>query len=90
MPNLLDGPLEVWTEPGQSAIYDFHLTPNTVESRKGMIVFSGREMRKENNPDYDSGKFDVMRSESSLTLTARKPDSYYKCHQRKVNTAENP
>ena len=56
LPELLDGPREVWMEPGETAQYEFNLTPDKVEQRQGVIVFMGSEMRKESNPDYDSGK----------------------------------
>lgn len=68
LPELLDGPREVWMEPGQTAQYDFNLTPDQVERRQGVIVFMGSEMRKENNPDYDSGKT-MLRCGQPLSLS---------------------
>ena len=55
LPDVLDGPDFAITEPGEPAHYHFCLTPEKIGHQTGRIVFTGHEMRLENNPDYDSG-----------------------------------
>jgi len=53
---IIDGPKDVYTEPGSGGMYYFHLMPTEIKAIEGTIVFTGTEMIKINNPDYDSGK----------------------------------
>ena len=56
---LVDGEKEVYTNPGSGGEYFFYVTPTEVNEYSGEIVFTGTEMININNPDYDSGSFQI-------------------------------
>ena len=58
--DIIDGAKDVYTEPsngpkGNDGFYYFYLTPTMIKAIHGTLVFTGTEMIKINNPDYDSG-----------------------------------
>ena len=52
--DIFDGAKEVYTEPRVGGIYQFHVMPREIKKYEGHLVFTGHEMLKINNPEYDS------------------------------------
>ena len=56
------------TSPDGKNCFDFKIRPSEMGEQEGRIVFSGFQLRKENNPDYDSDGETEFRSQNEPEL----------------------